>query len=342
MYVVAEERRTSMAQLGVRTVDEMVGQVHKLDRMYLQEKSQDLQLDLSPILFQPKHEHPAQLFGSESQDHDLDQAIDFDIMAQAHMALFRKETTTLNYPIHNTDRAVGAILSNEISKIHGSRGLPADTLTVHFKGAAGQSFAAFATYGLTLQVDGNTNDYLAKGLCGGKVIIKVPKDCDLTAHENVITGNVTLYGATAGEVYINGKAGERFAVRNSGADAVVEGIDDHGYEYMTGGHVVVLGTVGRNFAAGMSGGLAFVHDPEQQLTDLCAPGALNLLPVDEPQAKKLKAMIQQNVRHTGSQLGQKLLKQWSQAKQEFVMVLPEAYRQALLKIAAENQLQEVS
>ncbi|MCX7554133.1 glutamate synthase large subunit [Marinicella sp. S1101] len=341
MYFVAEEMRQIMASLGFRTVDEMVGQVNKLDHQGIIGKAHLMNIDLSPILYQSKPSNGAVLYGNKQQQHELDKSIDFDIIAKAHMALFRKEHTILSYPIANTDRAVGAILSHEISKIHGADGLPADTLLLNFSGSAGQSFAAFATHGVTFVVSGNTNDYLAKGLCGAKVIIKVPDDCDIIAQENIITGNVCLYGATAGEIYINGMAGERFAVRNSGATAVVEGIGDHGCEYMTGGVVVVLGVVGRNFAAGMSGGHAFVYDPKNQLSSYCAAGDLNLEKPDQKNKKHLKSLIKKHQLHTSSSIAKKILSNWSEESKHFVFIEPEEYRQALQRIASEQPVQEV-
>ncbi|WP_223788604.1 glutamate synthase large subunit [Marinicella meishanensis] len=339
MYFVAEELRGIMADLGFRTVDEMVGQVQKLDRQALRTASREWNLDLSPILYQAPHHHPSQLYGSGAQDHQLADKLDFVLKAEAHMALFRKEATTLIHPINNTDRAVGAILSHEIAKIHGSQGLPEDTLRLQFTGSAGQSFGAFATHGLTMEVQGTTNDYLAKGLCGAKIIIKVPPACSIKAEDNVITGNVTLYGATAGEVYINGQAGERFAVRNSGASAVVEGIGDHGCEYMTGGQVVILGKVGRNFAAGMSGGLAYVYDPAQQLAANCDAAGLNLLPVSGEHEATLKTLVKRHAQYTGSELAHRLLHQWADVKSQFVLVLPEEYRQAMRRLEQERQEQ---
>ena len=193
--------------------------------------------------------------------------------------MFRRQRTDLELPITNIDRAVGAIVSNEISKIYGANGLPEDTINIDFTGSAGQSFGAFTTKGVSMTVHGNTNDYLGKGLSGGKLIIKVPKECTIVPEENIITGNVTLYGATSGEVYINGKAGERFCVRNSGAKAVVEGIGDHGCEYMTGGVAVILGSVGRNFGAGMSGGIAYVLDSDNTFESFCNSSELNIDPV---------------------------------------------------------------
>lgn len=340
MYFVAEELREIMASLGFRTVNEMVGQVHKLNRNTLRNHSKTLGLDLSPILYQAEVSSKQMVYGCDSQNHELENAIDFKIIEQAHMALFRKEKTTLDYKICNTDRAVGAILSNEISKNHGSIGLPEDTLNLNFIGSAGQSFAAFATNGITFKVSGTTNDYLAKGLCGAKVIIKVPEQAKFVPHENIITGNVTLYGATSGEAYINGMAGERFAVRNSGATAVVEGIGDHGCEYMTGGVVVVLGQVGRNFAAGMSGGMAFVYDPNSRLSNLCAAEDLNLTAVDQYQANKLKQLVQAHSRYTDSPIARIILNDWDKQLMHFVQVVPEEYRQALQRIADEQKLKE--
>ncbi|WP_373075701.1 glutamate synthase-related protein, partial [Zeaxanthinibacter enoshimensis] len=262
MYFIAEELREIMASLGFRTVDEMVGQVQKLDRNKAIEHYKANGIDLSPILYQPPVPAGTKLYNTQTQNHHIEESIEFKIIEQAHPALFRKEKTQLHFPIYNTDRAVGAIISNEISKIYGAEGLPENTLKIQFNGSAGQSFGAFATKGLTMVVSGNTNDYMGKGLSGAKLIIRVPDKSTLKPEENVIIGNVALYGATSGEAYINGKAGERFCVRNSGARAVVEGIGDHGCEYMTGGVAVILGKVGRNFGAGMSGGIAFVLDED--------------------------------------------------------------------------------
>ena len=241
MYFVAEELREIMAQLGFRTVKEMVGQVQKLDRNAAIDHYKSAGIDLTPILHQIDVPKNTKFYNTQKQQHHIDDSIEFEIIEKAHPALFRKEKISLDFPIHNTDRAVGAIISNEISKIYGAEGLPENTLKLNFTGSAGQSFGAFATKGLTMVVNGNTNDYLGKGLSGAKLIIKVPDKSTLQPENNIITGNVTLYGATSGEAYINGKAGERFCVRNSGAQAVVEGIGDHGCEYMTGGVAVILG-----------------------------------------------------------------------------------------------------
>ena len=219
-------------------------------------------IDLSNILYKPEVSSETKLYNTEKQDHGLEKVIDFKIIEAAHPAIYRKEEQHLEFSIRNTDRTVGAILSNEISKMHGAPGLPEDTLSLKFTGTAGQSFGAFAAKGLFMKVSGTCNDYFGKGLSGAKLIAQVPEEATFKADENIIVGNVALYGATSGEAYINGIAGERFCVRNSGATAVVEGIGDHGCEYMTGGIAVILGETGRNFAAGMSGGIAYLYSPD--------------------------------------------------------------------------------
>ncbi len=340
MYFVAQELREIMAQLGFRTVNEMVGQVSKLDHNRAIEHYKAAGIDLTPILHQVNAPEGVGIHNTETQDHGLGKSIDFEIIEQAHPALFRKEKTTLDFDICNTDRAVGAILSNEISKIYGAQGLPDNTLKLNFTGAAGQSFGAFATKGLTMVVNGNTNDYLGKGLSGAKLIIKVPDEATLVPEENIITGNVTLYGATAGEVYINGKAGERFCVRNSGAKAVVEGIGDHGCEYMTGGVAVILGEVGRNFGAGMSGGIAYIYDDKKTFEAHCNKEALNLDPVVEQQdVDELKGLIENHYNATLSPLAQRILENWESEKQKFIKIFPEEYKQALKRLEEEKLAQ---
>ncbi|GAA3512498.1 glutamate synthase large subunit [Aquimarina addita] len=340
MYFVAEELRAIMAQLGFRTIDEMVGQVQKLDRKAAISHYKSAGIDLSPILHKVAAPDNVTLYNSERQDHGLGKSIDFEIIEQAHQALFRKEKTTLDFDIINTDRAVGAILSNEISKIYGAQGLPDSTLKLNFTGAAGQSFGAFATKGLTMIVNGNTNDYLGKGLSGAKLIIKVPDEATIVPEENVITGNVTLYGATAGEVYINGKAGERFCVRNSGAKAVVEGIGDHGCEYMTGGVAVILGEVGRNFGAGMSGGIAYIYDDKNTFEANCNKEALNLDPViEQADIEELKTLIENHYNATLSPIAQRILENWENELSKFIKILPEEYKQALKRLEEENLAQ---
>src|SRR5690606_34222333 len=265
MYFVAQELRQIMADLGFRNINEMVGQSQKLNMNKALGHYKAQGIDLSKILYKPQIPLSTLLYNTVKQDHNIENVLDFEILNKAHPAVYRKEKMTLNFPIANVNRTTGAILSNEISKIHGANGLPEDTLTLNFTGSAGQSFGAFSTKGLTMNVIGNTNDYFGKGLSGAKLIIKVPEKATFEPHKNIITGNVTLYGAIDGEAYINGIAGERFCVRNSGAKAVVEGIGDHGCEYMTGGVAVILGSTGRNFAAGMSGGIAYLYNEDNNL-----------------------------------------------------------------------------
>lgn len=339
MYFVAQELREIMAELGFRTINEMVGQVQKLDRNKTINHYKSLGLDLSLILHQVITPEGTKLYNTEKQDHQLEKALDFKIISQAHPALFRKEKTVIDSKINNRDRAFGAILSNEISKIYGAQGLPENTLKINFTGSAGQSFGAFATKGLTLVVNGNTNDYLGKGLSGAKISVKVPEESTIVPEDNIIIGNVALYGATSGEVYINGKAGERFCVRNSGAHAVVEGIGDHGCEYMTGGRAVILGEVGRNFGAGMSGGIAYVYDPNNTFDKKCNKEGLNLEPVaSAEEGAELKNLVESHYNATLSPLAQRLLENWQKELPKFIKVLPEEYRQALIRLEEENKV----
>tara|TARA_R110002051_G_scaffold239891_6_gene300555 strand:+ start:2948 stop:7456 length:4509 start_codon:yes stop_codon:yes gene_type:complete len=337
MYFVAQELREIMAQLGFRTINEMVGQVQKLDRKKAIEHYKANGIDLTPILYKVDVPAGTKFYNTQKQEHHIENSIEFDIIAKAHPALFRKEKISIDYPITNLDRAVGAITSNEISKIYGAEGLPENTLKLNFTGSAGQSFGAFSTKGITMIVNGNTNDYLGKGLSGAKLIIKVPDKATFKPEDNVITGNVTLYGATSGEAYINGKAGERFCVRNSGAKAVVEGIGDHGCEYMTGGIAVILGEVGRNFGAGMSGGIAYIFDEKKTFEKKCNKVALNLLPVDEDKdIAELRALIENHYNATLSPLAQRILEKWEDNLPKFIKIFPEEYKQALIRLENEK------
>ncbi len=337
MYFVAQELREIMASLGFRTINEMVGQVQKLDRNKAIAHYKANGIDLTPILHKVNVPSGTKFYNTQKQEHHIEDSIEFDIIAKAHPALFRKEKISIDYPITNTDRAIGAIISNEISKIYGVEGLPENTLKLNFTGSAGQSFGAFSTKGITMVVNGNTNDYLGKGLSGAKLVIKVPDRATFKPEDNVITGNVTLYGATSGEAYINGKAGERFCVRNSGATAVVEGIGDHGCEYMTGGTVVILGEVGRNFGAGMSGGIAYVFDDKKTFEKKCNKVDLNLLPVEEDQdITALKGLIENHYNTTLSPLAQRILEKWEKSLPKFIKIFPEEYKQALIRLENEK------
>ncbi|MEN8186015.1 MAG: glutamate synthase large subunit [Bacteroidota bacterium] len=341
MYYVAEELREIMSELGFRTVDEMTGQSQKLNVNQAIEHFKAEGIDLSTILHQPKNYFDRCISNKEVQSHDLEDVLDFQIIQDAHPAIYRKERMDLSYPIHNTDRSVGAITSNEISKIYGAFGLPEDTLNVNFTGSAGQSFGAFTTSGITFKIEGNSNDYLGKGLSGGKIIVKKPKEANFKAEENIIIGNVCFYGAIKGEAYINGVAGERFCVRNSGVTAVVEGLGDHGCEYMTGGKVIVLGKTGRNFAAGMSGGIAYVYDPEQKFRNgLCNMEMVELERMDVSDVSDVKELIEKHINYTDSERAKEIIGSWKTSFKHFVKVMPTDYKNALERLAEENLIKE--
>ena len=340
-FYVAEELRKIMAQLGFRTLAEMVGQTHKINSNKAIKHYKAKGLDLSSILHRPTAYKSMIVKNTEEQDHNLENVLDFTILKDSHRALYRKEKMNLAYPIKNTNRTVGAIISNEISKIYGHLGLPEDTLNINFAGSAGQSFGAFGAFGLTFILEGNTNDYLGKGLSGAKLIIKKPTKADFLAENNIIVGNVCLFGAVNGQAYINGIAGERFAVRNSGATAVVEGVGDHCCEYMTGGKVVVLGKTGRNFAAGMSGGIAYVYDPENKFSNgLCNTETIEFENISEEDAAELKAIIEKHVLYTESKKGARLLADWNASLDNFVKVMPTEYKRALERLATEEPMFE--
>ncbi len=333
-YYIAEELRGIMAQLGFRTMDEMIGQTHKINANKAIKHYKARGLDLSSILHRPASYRQMPVKNSEKQDHNLDNVLDFTILKHSRTAIANKVPTTLEFPINNIDRSVGAIISNEISKAHGHEGLPENTLNINFTGSAGQSFGAFGAHGLTFNLEGNTNDYLGKGLSGAKIIVKKPAKADFIAENNIIVGNVCLFGAVQGEAYINGIAGERFAVRNSGATTVVEGVGDHCCEYMTGGKVIVLGTTGRNFAAGMSGGIAYVYDPENKFVNgLCNTETIDFEDILPEDAADLKAWIEKHVLYTDSNLAKKLLADWDNSLKNFVRVMPTEYKKALERLA---------
>ncbi|WP_298550205.1 glutamate synthase large subunit [uncultured Algibacter sp.] len=333
-YYIAEELRGIMAQLGFRTMAEMIGQTHKINANKAIKHYKAKGLDLSSILHRPAAYNEMTVKNTGKQDHNLDNVLDFTILKHAKTAIANKVPTTLEFPINNIDRSVGAIISNEISKAHGHLGLPENTLNINFTGSAGQSFGAFGAHGLTFNLEGNTNDYLGKGLSGAKLIIKKPAKADFVAEDNIIVGNVCLFGAVEGEAYINGIAGERFAVRNSGATTVVEGVGDHCCEYMTGGKVIVLGSTGRNFAAGMSGGIAYVYDPENKFVNgLCNTETIDFEDILAEDAIDLKEWVEKHVSYTDSELGKKLLADWDNSLQNFVRVMPTEYKKALERLA---------
>ncbi len=334
MYFVAEELRQIMSELGFRSVDEMVGQSQKLNMKKAIQHYKAQGIDLSNILYKPEVPSHIKERNTEIQDHQLEQVLDFEILRQAHPALYRKEAQHLEFRIKNTNRTVGAILSNEISKIHGADGLPDQTLSLKFTGAAGQSFGGFATSGLFMKVIGTANDYFGKGLSGATLVAQVPEKATFVPHENIIIGNVALYGATNGEAYINGIAGERFCVRNSGAKAVVEGIGDHGCEYMTGGVAVVLGEFGRNFAAGMSGGIAYLYSEDGTFDE--KKFNLEMVELEDPQQsdiESLQVLLQNHLDYTKSPKAKAILENWSKSSKNFIKVMPTDYKRALEMMA---------
>ena len=330
---VAEELRGIMAGLGFRTVDEMIGRADMLEFDPLPEHWKARTLDLSRVLAVPKPWKGETLYCSRTQDHGLEHALDHALMEKARPALERKAPVRFEHPIRNIDRTVGTMLSSELTRRHNlgmyGGGLPEDTVWIDCKGSAGQSFAAFAIKGVTLCVEGEANDYLAKGLSGGKVIVKPPPECKFVPEENILVGNVVLYGATSGECYFRGVAGERFCVRNSGAWAVVEGCGDHGCEYMTGGRVVVIGRTGRNFAAGMSGGIAFVYDEDGTFSIRCNPGMVELKPLHQASIPELRYLLERHLKYTDSAVAKHVLDNWPEEQDRFVRVMPRDYARVL-------------
>ncbi|WP_452039003.1 glutamate synthase large subunit [Alteraurantiacibacter palmitatis] len=364
-FFVAEELRQIMAEMGFRTLDEMVGRVDRIDMKRVERHWKAQGIDLSRLLRRIEVPAGKELRHTEGQDHGLENALDNELIQAARPALEHGETLVLDFPIRNVNRTVGTMLSGEIARRFGHAGLKPDQLRINFTGVAGQSFGAWAAHGLTLDLVGDANDYVGKGLSGGRIIVRQPAGVDRDPTANIIVGNTVLYGAIAGEAYFNGVAGERFAVRNSGAIAVVEGTGDHGCEYMTGGVVCVLGPTGRNFAAGMSGGIAYVYDPDGTFANRCNMAQVELLPIDaapsvmegtgRPQqravsvtdfgmgdplyhdAERLRILVERHKLHTGSARAAELLENWDEALAKFVKVMPTDYARALKQLEAERE-----
>jgi glutamate synthase domain-containing protein 3 len=330
---VAEDARRVMAQLGFRKFDDMVGRVERLSCRHAVEHWKARGLDFSAIFRKPDDSNGCALRRVRPQTDRHKDHLDWQILEQVQNSIDTKEPIRLEMPIRNVHRAVGAILSNRIVKRHGSAGLPDRTIDITFRGSAGQSFGAFLLPGVTLRLIGDSNDYLGKGLSGGRIVVQTPPGSPFAPEENVIVGNTLLYGATAGEVFINGVSGERFAVRNSGAIAVIEGVGDHGCEYMTGGRVVVLGRTGRNFAAGMSGGIAYVLDEHQLFDTLCNLEMVDLEPlVEKSDVRFVRDRISRHYQWTGSGLAKRILDNWRDMLGKFVKVMPMDYRKALERL----------
>ncbi len=333
---IAEEVREYMAQLGFRTFNEAVGQVGALDTTLARAHWKAHRLDLTPVLHEPESAFMNQdLYCSSRQDHGLDKALDQQLIVMSREALDSGKPVRFSTTISNVNRTVGTMLGHEVTKAYGGQGLPDGTIDITFDGSAGNSFGAFVPKGITLRVYGDANDYVGKGLSGGRIMVRPSDNApqDYVAEDNIIGGNVILFGATSGEVFLRGVVGERFAVRNSGAHAVVEGVGDHGCEYMTGGRVVILGRTGRNFAAGMSGGVAYVYDPDGELSNNLNTEMVDVETLDEDDAEYLHSTIQAHVDATDSAVGQRILADWRGQQRHFVKVMPRDYRKVLQAIA---------
>jgi glutamate synthase (NADPH) large chain len=327
---IAEEVREYMAQLGFRTMNEMIGRVDRLNVNPAVDHWKARGLDYSAILHDPALPPESSRRALISQDHGLGLALDNELIAACRPALDDRKPVSIERTIRNVNRTVGTMLGSELTRRWGRDGLPDDTIRIRFTGSAGQSFGAFVPRGISLTLEGDANDYVGKGLSGGTMVIFPPRTATFVPEDNIIVGNVALYGATSGEAYIRGVAGERFAVRNSGAVAVVEGVGDHGCEYMTGGRVVVLGRTGRNFAAGMSGGVAYVLDTDASFSRRCNPEFVDLDPLDRAEDVDLvMELLKRHVKHTGSTLSARLLTDWSATARRFVKVMPRDYKRAL-------------
>jgi glutamate synthase (ferredoxin) len=329
-FLVAEGLREIMASLGFRTVNEMVGRVDMLDVRKAITHWKAKGLDFSEMLHKPVVPPHIKTYCAETQDHGITRSLDVTTLLDlCKPALDEGLPVRQSLPIKNVNRTVGTILSSEVTKKYGPRGLPEDTIELNFRGTAGQSLGAFAAPGVTLRVEGDVNDYCAKGLSGGKVVVYPDRNATFAAEKNIVAGNVVLYGATSGEVYLRGIAGERFCVRNSGAKAVVEGVGDHGCEYMTGGIAVILGETGRNFAAGMSGGIAYVLDEKGTFPRLVNMEMVALEKLNEDDEQELQHLVGRHVEYTGSPRGKDVLNRWSELKSKFVKVMPTDYKKAL-------------
>jgi glutamate synthase (NADPH/NADH) large chain len=338
-FMIAEEARQIMAQLGFRTFNEMIGRVDCLETNAAIKHWKAQGVDLTPILTPAHKPHPdVEVYCTISQDHGLKDALDNELIALCQKAIKRREPVVIQKPIRNINRTVGTMLSHEIAKRWGDELLPDDTIRIKFTGSAGQSFGAFLAKGVTLELEGDANDYVGKGLSGGRVVIYPPAGALFKPEENIIIGNVALYGATSGEAFFRGRAAERFAVRNSGAHAVIEGVGDHGCEYMTGGRVVVLGPTGRNFAAGMSGGIAYVWDPTGDFISRCNLGIVELEQVTTPEDRgELLHLIEQHRQFTDSTVAERILAQWPEITAQFVKVMPVDYKRVLAERAKHDE-----
>ena len=327
-----------MAEMGFKTVNEMIGRVDCLETDIAIDHWKRNGLDFSGIL-EPAQKifENTEVYNTQSQDHGLDKALDNVLIDKCKNAITQGEKTVFNSKINNINRTVGTMLSNEVAKVWETNNLSEDTIEINFNGSAGQSFAAWLVKGITFRLEGDANDYVGKGLSGGKLIIYPPKNSKFIAEENILLGNVALYGATEGEAYFRGIAAERFCVRNSGASVVVEGIGDHGCEYMTGGKAVILGPTGRNFGAGMSGGIAYIFDDEGDFEKKCNNETFELEPLLEEDLSDLKGLILKHNKYTESTVAENILKNWENASKKFVKVMPTDYKRVLNEMKTKQQ-----
>jgi len=327
-FFIAEQTRQLMAKLGYRTMDEMIGQADRLEMRKSVNHWKASSVDLSDLLHKPDLPHDVRNTGT--QDHGLEKALDMQILELAEPALARGEKVKIELPVENTNRTVGTILGSEVSRKYGLEALPDGTVEIELRGSAGQSLGAWLPKGIQIRVTGDANDYTGKGLSGGRVIVRAPAEVTFEPTENIIAGNVLLYGATQGEAFFHGLAGERFCVRNSGAHAVVEGVGDHGCEYMTGGRAIILGPTGLNFAAGMSGGIAYVLDESGDFPNRLNPlAAVDLDPLGEDDVEYLQNMLRRHFDYTRSGRADEILRKWDSYAPKFIKVFPQEYRAAL-------------
>jgi glutamate synthase (ferredoxin) len=331
MRFVATQMREIMAELGFRSINEMIGRVDRLEPTAAIDHWKAQGFDFSNILYQPDSGPEVGRFQTIEQDHGLDKSLDVTTLLDlCRPAIERGERIEASLPIRNVHRVVGTITGSEITRKWGSAGLPDDTIKIRFNGSAGQSFGAFMPRGMSFTLEGDANDYVGKGLSGGRIVVHPSRAATFKAEENMIVGNVALYGATAGEVFIRGQAGERFAVRNSGVDAVVEAVGDHGCEYMTGGRIVILGPTGRNFGAGMSGGVAYVFDEASQFAPRINMQMVEVGRVeDREEAEALQRLIARHAELTGSAVAERILAAWPTQLPKFVRVIPKDYKRVL-------------
>ncbi len=328
MRFIAQEVRELMAELGCRRIEELVGRTDLLEPSRAVDHFKAQGVDLSAVLYQPEVGAEVGRYCQVPQDHKLDDSLDRQVLIPKAMpALERRERVDEAISIRNTNRVAGTLLGSEVTRRYGAEGLPEDTIVFRFSGTAGQSFGAFVPKGMTMLLEGDANDYVGKGLSGGKIAVYPPENASYVPEDNVVIGNVALYGATSGEAYIRGVAGERFCVRNSGVRAVVEGVGDHGCEYMTGGRVVVLGRTGRNFGAGMSGGIAYVYDEAGDFDVRCNTGIVWLESLTDPEEiDEIKQMIVNHIRYTNSEHAKRILKDWDVEVHKFVKVIPKDFK----------------